>query len=329
MTSMLNPNEVQYKLSDEGQILYQKLLNSPLPGEPVAQLVKGENALTPRLKILTDASNAEDFLQKFLSQHIQTTLAPLFDLKTKDTLPEPVKNICDMLYDSMGVIHREKLEIFIKDLDNDTRAPLRSRKIKMGPLLVFLPELNKPAAVRLKAVLWSLYNDQPLPPPTPKDGVVSFAIDPENVNRTFYQVIGYPIFANRAIRIDMLDRVVNAIYDAAADGKFQAQHQMAEWLGCSIEDLYAILRAIGHKQIKTTEENQQTKDGEKPDLDWFWIKKGKASEKPVKKKQVKTKPDKPKKKKGERKKKEPKTYEFNAEPKPEDNPFAILKQLKK
>ena len=351
---MLNTNEAQYKLSDSGDILYQKLLNSPLPGEPVAKLVKGETALTPDLEILTDATDAKDFLSGWLTKYIAETLAPLHALKAEDKdLTEPAKNICDKLYDTLGVIHREQLEDSIKELDNDTRAPLRARKIKMGPLLVFLPELNKPAAVRLKALLWSLYNDKALPPPTPKDGVVSFGIDPDAVDRQFHQVIGYPVFAGRAIRIDMLDRVVNNVYDTAAEGKFQAKHQMAEWLGCSIEDLYAILRSMGHKQIpaatpeetpteeqstkKTDEKSEDQKPEEKkpdikPDLAWFWIKKGRASEKPVKKKPAATKSfktDKPKKKKGDRKQKTPKTYEFKAEAKPEDNPFAVLQQLKK
>ena len=337
MTTILNTNEAQYKLADNGEILYQKLLNSPLPGEPVAQLIKGETALAPQLKILTDAEGTEEFLKGWLTKQITEILAPLFTLQAEDKdLTPSGKSICDKLFETLGVIHREHLEDFIKDLDNDTRAPLRAKKIKMGPLLVFLPELNKPAAVRLKAILWSLHNDQPLPPPTPKDGVVSFGIDPETVNRKFHQIIGYPVFAGRAIRIDMLDRVVNTIYDSAAEGKFQAKHQMAEWLGCSIEDLYAVLRSMGHKQIPTAEpeekEGEEKKENEKPELNWFWIKKGRASEKPVKKKPAQTKHNKtdtPKKKKGDRKKKAPKTYEFKAETKPEDNPFAVLQQLKK
>jgi len=340
MTMMLNTNDAQYKLSDDGQILYQKLLNSPLPGEPVAKLTKGETALAPNLDIITDAQGAEEFLKGWLTKHIAETLPPLFALQAEDKdLTDPAKNICNKLFDHLGVIHREHLEDFIKDLDNDTRAPLRAKKIKMGPLLVFLPELNKPAAVRLKAILWSLHNDKELPPPTPKDGVVSFSINPEKVDRQFHQVIGYPVFATRAIRIDMLDRVVNNVYDTAAEGKFQAKHQMAEWLGCSIEDLYAILRAMGHKQIpsetpkETATEDQaeaEKKPDVKPELNWFWIKKGRASEKPIKKKPAQPrKQDKPKKKKGERKAKTPKTYEFKAEEKPEDNPFAVLQQLKK
>jgi hypothetical protein len=47
----------------------------------------------------------------------------------------------------------------------------------------------------------------------------------------------------------MLDRVISAVYDAAEQGKFKAQHKMAEWLGCPIDDLYAVLEAMGHKKV--------------------------------------------------------------------------------
>lgn len=334
MNPIVNATDTQFKLSDSGEILFQKLPNNPLPGEAVAKLVKGKSALEP--KVDAQDKSVEVHLQAWVDKHIATVLEPLVQLKKEEEgVAKPVLDICERVYGALGIIHREQLEDLIKDLTPETRGPLRARKIKMGPLFVFLPDLNKPACVRLKAVLWGLYNDMALPTPTPKDGVVSFVIDPDHVNRKFHQVVGYPVFGPRSIRIDMLERVVTLVYDSAKDGKFQAQSQMAEWLGCSLEDLYAILRAMGHKQIpaEVKAEGEAPVEGEtekKPELAWFWIKKGRASEKPVKPKPAKiekaAKPKKPQKE--ERKKKEPKVYEFGAK-EIKDSPFAILQQLKK
>ena len=377
MSTILTANDTQFKLSDSGEVLFQPQVNNPVPGEAVARIEKGDTALSPNI-VFTDTAlegDAQMAVQAWFKRHVQSVLEPLVNLKIEgQDLPTPVAGICDALHGAMGVIHREELAHFIKDLDEDGRVPLRAKKVKMGPMLVFLPELNKPAAVRLKAVLWSVFHGAILPPPTPKDGVVSIVIDPESVNRAFHQVIGYPVFGPRAIRIDMLDRVVNAVYDAAKEGKFQAQHAMAEWLGCSIDDLYAVLRAMGHKQIREAEPVAKAGDkdavvssevaakpeskpepkeagaevsaeasadlpkpeaaaGEaekkpdvKPELSWFWIKKGRASDKPVRKKAYR-KPE-AKKKKGARKAKETKRYEFEAKKNDEDNPFAVLGQLK-
>ncbi|MEM7679926.1 MAG: helicase, partial [Pseudomonadota bacterium] len=207
--------------------------------------------------------------------------------------------------------------------------------------------------------LWSLYHGKSLPAPVPKDGVVSYNVEGD-VDETFYQTIGYPVYGGRAIRIDMLDRVVNAVYEGADKGKFKAEHKMAEWLGSSIEDLYKVLEALGHKKIydpaeeavkaeaeasvETPEEElkaevateaEKSQNQEKPELATFALKKGKANQKAeaVKPKSG-GKPHKDKKKdkkKGKRNKstnKQPKVMSAQAKVE-DDNPFAVLEALKK
>ena len=268
----------------------------------------------------------------------------------------------DKLYNRMGVVPRADLQEEITALDEDARKILRSKRVKLGPILVFLPELNKPKGVRLRGLLWSLWNGKDLPAPLPADGAVSVKIDTETVNRDMHLAVGYPIYGNRAIRIDMLDRVINAIYDSAENGKFKAQHSMAEWLGCSIEDLYGVLSSMGHNRIiedKKVDEASKSEDkkpearqsedeksedkkpeakkaDEEPVLDTFWLKKGQAHKtrvsRPSPKKKDFRKTDKSKKfsKKGSKKpySNEPRVVSAKAEVKPEDNPFAILAQLK-
>jgi ATP-dependent RNA helicase SUPV3L1/SUV3 len=256
LTMILNAKPEQITLDATGQLLWQQKVGSPLPGEPVARLKKGGSPLKPDIELIdTDllAGVEKEALQSFLTQwlhaHLGTVLEPLIGLEQTDDLPASVRGICFQVYESMGIIPREKLEELIATLSTEDRAALRSKKIKLGPILVFLPALNKPAAVRLRALLWALYQGRPLPVDVPKDGIVSVKVDLEAIDKDFYQSIGYPVYGGRAIRIDMLDRVISAVYDSAQGGKFQAQHKMAEWLGCPIDDLYAVLESMGHKKI--------------------------------------------------------------------------------
>ncbi len=255
---MLNSKPSQFSLSAEGMILWQPKPENPLPGEPVAKLVKGDHALRPFIEVLDnqrtagyDAAALLTNLQFWLNTHIAAVLEPLVLLNVQEQadLSDPVQVIGRTLYDSLGVVPREDLEESIGKLDAEQRGVLRSKKIKLGPLLVFIPLLNKPAAVRLRGLLWSLYRERPLPAPVPADGIVSRAIDEATADRDFFRAIGYPVYGGRIVRIDMLDRVINAIYDHAAKGKFSARHEMAEWLGCSIDGLYKILESMGHKKI--------------------------------------------------------------------------------
>ncbi len=312
--SLLKADSTQFQLTDTGNILFQKALNNPTLGDVVAKISKGDSIYS--LEIDVDESSdhvkaagkedASAAISKWLVYHVESVLEPLKRLENTDVMKKKedsdelelvefsddakskAKAVMDKLYNQMGVVSRSDLQEEISALDEDSRRILRAKRIKLGPILVFLPELNKPKGVRLRGLLWSLWNNAPLPASLPADGAVSVKIDAETVNKDMYLSVGYPIYGNRAVRIDMLDRVINAVYDSAENGKFKAQHSMAEWLGCSIDDLYDVLTAMGHKRIvteeavdsataedKKTEENPETKSeaktDEKPVLDTFWL----------------------------------------------------------
>lgn len=246
----------QFTLKDDGVIYFQPDSTNPLPGDALALVKKGDGLLQPSVSLIEGRDiGAEDpaavltAVETWMKAHIYTVLEPLFSLVTDDALAEPVKEIALKLFQHTGIVPRGEVEDSISKLDPDMRKALRDKKVRLGPLLVFLPDLNKPAAVKLRAILWSLFNDKPLPAPTPRDGAMSSVVDVTTADAGFYRAIGYPLYGPRVIRIDMLDRVINAIYDSAKEGKFQAQHKMAEWMGCPIADLYAILEAMGHKHI--------------------------------------------------------------------------------
>ncbi|MBI1300756.1 MAG: hypothetical protein GC137_03765 [Alphaproteobacteria bacterium] len=357
---MLQSKETQFCLSATGEILWQEKTNNPVPGVPVAKIKKGDHPLKPVIEILDNQqTNAHDqvqllnHLKLWLSTHMKTVLEPLMMLEMPQGVEpknDAVSKIAAKVYDSLGIIPREELEEVIAALTPETRSEVRAKKIRLGPILVFIPALNKPAAVRLRALLWSMYNDDPLPAKVPSDGIVSAKIEDPNAKPEFYRSIGYPLYGGRAVRIDMLDRVISCVYDHAEGGKFQARHEMAEWLGCSIADLYSVLEAMGHTKIhdpaevfseekveeeKTEEPKTDEKKEVKPELATFRLKKGKAFQKSSggEKLQQKEKPKKSPKKKDNKKKQKrddgPRVISVEAKVKEEDNPFAILKQLKK
>lgn len=317
--SMLESKHTQFTLSAQGNILWQEKPNNPLPGEAVAVLEKGVHPLKPVVTLLDNEVTAQycaqedkklevlNFLKVWLKWHMGEVIGALVNLEVPQGVEQKddaVSKIADRVYEGMGIVPRENIEDVISALTPETRADLRAKKIRLGPVLVFIPELNKPAAVRLKGFLWSLYNGRDLPAQLPADGIVSMEVsDEQKDDILYYRSIGYPLYGGRAVRIDMLDRVISCVYDHADKGKFRARHEMAEWLGCSIEGLYKVLEAMGHKKIydpaqevkeESPEEGAQEavksdiqddvkdlesgeeKSPEKPDLAVFRLKKGKA-----------------------------------------------------
>ena len=209
-------------------------------------------------------------------------------------------------------------------------------------MLVFQPPLNKPAQIKLRAILWCLWNGKDLPVSLPPEGIVSFPIaNIENLDPEFYQLIGYPVFGPKAIRIDMLDRVVVDIYEQAENWEFRAKHQYAEWLGSNLEDLYKILEAMGHQLIedvnaeKKENEEELIRDEEgKPLLAKFKLRRGKMSKEAkgisskTHSKSKKPAPKPQKKKQHKKPPRKPSVVHAAAKGQEQDNPFAILQQLK-
>lgn len=350
---ILTSEDKQFRLLEDGQIAWQKDPTNPMPGQRVAQIIRGESILFPGVTLpdgpLTEGQDRDILtahIKGWLERHIRTVLEPLF--RTEENETGPAADIYGKLCNALGILPREELEDMLTALDPDGKAALRRKKIRSGPLLVFLPELNKPAAVRLRAVLWALWNGKDLPPEMPADGIVSFNVtEKKDCDPAYYRAIGYPVYGPRALRADMLDRVVCAVYDNASGGTFEARHNMAEWLGCNIADLYAILEAMGHSKIHDpleekikaeeaaapqTETSVSDKPQEKPALATFRLKRGKAAGNAARQEKPQ-KPEKkpPRKQKRPEKKKQDKSHKervFTADAQQADSPFAVLQQLK-
>ncbi|MEM6780407.1 MAG: hypothetical protein AAF569_00930 [Pseudomonadota bacterium] len=352
----------QFSLGEDGRVHWQEDPTNPLTGPVIARVQKGEDILKPLVLLEgadeiignQDKKAVEEHVQGWLNRHLREVLAPLFVLADEENIEGPAKDIAKRVYEALGIIPREEVQDLIDNLDETGRGYLRKRRLRMGPLLCYLPELNKPASVRLQAFVWNVWHGLELPAITPKDGIVSFSVKDQEIDPKYYRAIGYPVYGPRSIRVDMLDRVVCAVYDSAKDGKFQAQHQMAEWLGSNIADLYDVLEAMGHKKIydpmeeklkkeaeeaveetessaSETEEKAEEKKEEKPELATFALKRGKASEKSKPRAKKTTNKKIPAKKSHKGKKpgvQKPKTMQTGPKPKPEDSPFAVLQQLK-
>ena len=282
---IINSLDKQFVLADNGNIMWQKDLTDPREGEAIATIAKGEHILRPECALIEseifegqDKDAVQKFVQEWLHRHIQSVLEPLFKLQDDDIADGAPQKIAQKIYDDLGIVPREELQELISEMDEEGRNTLRSKKIRFGPIIVYLPELNKPAGVDMQALLLSLWQGKELPAQKPAEGIVSFSVEGKDINPDYYRAIGYPVFGPRSIRVDMLDRVICSVYDGAEKGKFKAQHQMAEWLGCNIADLYAVLEAMGHRKIYDPADNVVDEAVEKP-LE-------KPLEKPVEKEQI-------------------------------------------
>jgi ATP-dependent RNA helicase SUPV3L1/SUV3 len=259
------PDE-QFVLANDGAIRWV--------GEPVARLVPGENVLEPRVRVLADEQlngpakeSVEARLALWLKSHVEKLLGPLNALARAEDVTGIARGVAFQLVEALGVLERAKVADEVKGLDQTTRATLRKYGVRFGAYHIYLPALLKPAPRTLGLHLWALKNgglDQKGLDDLPAlatSGRTSIPIDAE-IPKPLYRMVGYRVCGNRAIRVDILERLADLIRPAlswrpgapgekpagAFDGRgFTVTVGMTSLAGCSGEDFASILRSLGYR----------------------------------------------------------------------------------
>ncbi|QWG23223.1 helicase [Bradyrhizobium sediminis] len=259
------PDE-QFVLTSDGTIRWT--------GDAVARLVAAEDALHPRLRIIADerlTGAAREAVQArldlWLKTHIEKLLGPLFDLNKAEDITGIARGIAFQLIEALGVLERQKISAEMKDLDQPSRATLRKYGVRFGAYHIYVPALLKPAARALASLLWAekqsnadmsaLSGAQHLA----GSGRTSFPVD-KALDRDAYRVLGYKQCGERAVRVDILERLADIIRPALAwretspgekpagafDGRgFVVTQAMTSLTGSAGEDFASILRALGYR----------------------------------------------------------------------------------
>lgn len=264
-----NAPDEQFVLTSDGTIRWT--------GDAVARLTAADEALHPRLRIISDErltgaprDKVQARLELWLKTHIEKLLGPMFELSKAEDVTGIARGIAYQLVEALGVLERPKIANELKDLDQPSRATLRKYGVRFGAYHLYFPGILKPAARALAALLWALKQDdvdlsalsgaQHLA----SSGRTSFPVD-KTLPRDAYRVLGYKQAGERAVRVDILERLADLIRPALAwrenspgekpagafDGRsFVVTQAMTSLTGSAGEDFASVLRALGYRMEK-------------------------------------------------------------------------------
>jgi ATP-dependent RNA helicase SUPV3L1/SUV3 len=160
------------------------------------------------------------------------------------------RGLAFQLFENLGSVSRQSVTRELRAIQQGDRAPLRRLGVRFGAFSIFLPSLVKPAAARLKALLWAVHQGLTEIPPPPAAGLTSSPADP-TVPAGFYEAAGFRLCGPRAVRIDMLERLGEIIRSKGQSGQmpdtFTASPDMMSVLGCGEDDLAQVLRTLGFR----------------------------------------------------------------------------------
>ncbi|WP_208351688.1 helicase-related protein [Pseudaestuariivita rosea] len=219
----------------------------------VGKLVAGPDPLKPTISAFVDDEAGHDVAQKvqrrlqhFIDRKIATLFEPLIALSRDEALTGLARGFAFRMVEGMGVLPREGVADEVKSLDQDARGLLRKHGIRFGQYTIFMPLLLKPAPTRLRLVLWSLSQNLQEFPDSPPPGLVTIPV-PEGTPEGHLTMAGYRAAGERAIRIDMLERLADILRSQDSRGGFEANPDMLSITGMTLEQFSNLMGGLGYK----------------------------------------------------------------------------------
>ncbi|MBW7950515.1 MAG: helicase [Pseudorhodoplanes sp.] len=261
-------------------------------GDVVGVVVAGEDILRPRVRILADEQltgpardAAQARLDLWIGAHIQKLLGPLVEISKAEDVTGIARGVAYQLVEALGVLERQKVSEEVKALDQTARAMLRKYGVRFGAYHIYVPALLKPAPRALATQLFALKDNsgelrglddiQQLA----ASGRTSIPVNKE-IARALYRAAGYRVCGERAVRVDILERLADLIRPALAwrenspgvkpagalDGRgFTVTVNMTSLVGSSGEDFASILRALGYRMDRRPKPPEATAPTAEPE----------------------------------------------------------------
>ncbi len=243
-----NAPDTEIDFTEQGGLMWGK--------DAVGKLVAGSDALKPQVDVFVDdvagpevAQKVQRRLQHFVDRKIAALFEPLMNLSRDESLSGLARGFAFQMVEALGVLPRGQVADDVKALDQDARGALRKHGIRFGQFTIFLPLLLKPAPTRLRLVLWSLSKGIDAFPEAPPPGLVTIPIDkdaPEGADT----MSGYRNAGERAIRIDMLERLADMLRAENTRSGFEAKADMLSITGMTLEQFADLMQGLGYKAEK-------------------------------------------------------------------------------
>jgi ATP-dependent RNA helicase SUPV3L1/SUV3 len=256
----------QFVLASDGVIRWT--------GAAVGKLGAGEDVLRPKVRLIADEQltgaprdAVAARLDAFIKSHLEKLLGPLFVLGAAEDVTGIARGVAFQLIEALGVLDRAKVADEVKGLEQPARATLRKYGVRFGAYHIYIPALLKPGPRVLAAQLWALAHDGPQSKSIDDllhlagSGRTSIPVNKE-IEAVLYGTAGYRVCGERAVRVDILERLADLIRPALSwregaagskppgaivGGGFTVFNGMTSLTGASGEDFASILRALGYR----------------------------------------------------------------------------------
>ncbi len=271
---LLMSDNAAFKFDNDGNILWQSNI--------VASLVNGENIYSPKININSSELLSDEQIKQIqlriieaVEGNIKSILSEAINLKDpsfqniekkhfnnnqneeKSAEEEklPIINLSGKalgiayeVYEGLGSAKTSSLSMSINTLSDDEKTQLAKLGLRLGIETIYLPNLLKPSAIKLRALLWSVFYQNFPDHGTPPDGRVSVIMQPE-ANHDFLRAIGFVPLGDLALRVDIAERLSALIRVEARSGRFRITDAMLSIAGSTKIQMEKILYELNYVKV--------------------------------------------------------------------------------
>tara|TARA_B100001093_G_scaffold519313_1_gene607733 strand:+ start:1996 stop:4875 length:2880 start_codon:yes stop_codon:yes gene_type:complete len=245
---LYNAPDTELNFTDQGGLIWGE--------HAVGKLALGDDPLKPLIIVFVDDTAGTDVIKKvqrrlqhFIDRKIASLFEPLISLQRDEALSGLARGFAFRMVEGFGILPRSNVADEVKALDQDARGMLRKHGVRFGQFTIFMPLLLKPAATRLRILLWSLFRKLDEFPISPPPGLVTIPVD-SSAPEGYDLMAGYRNSNTRAIRIDMLERLADMIRVQDTRSGFEANPDMLSITGMTLEQFSDLLQGLGYNAEK-------------------------------------------------------------------------------
>ena len=245
---MYNAPDTEFDFTEQGGLMWGT--------SAVGKLILGPDLLKPHVLAFVDeeagsetAEKVTRRLQHFIDRKIATLFEPLLNMERDETLTGMARGFAFQMIEGLGLLDRAGVGDDVKTLDQEARGALRKHGIRFGQFTVFMPLMLKPAPTRLRLLLWSLSSGLQEFPKAPPPGLVTVLTD-ENAPAGYHLKSGYRAAGERALRVDMAERLADMLRTQNTRGGFEATADMLSITGMTLEQFSNLMQGLGYRAEK-------------------------------------------------------------------------------
>ena len=188
-----------------------------------------------------------DRVVAFVRGWVGALLSPL-DRVDEVHLKNAARAIRYHLREGLGLCWRRALGGELKSLTPMDRRNIARMDVRIGTTLVYVESMLKPDKVKDRALLYAASRDIHPLPPLPSTGAVSIT-PPEGMTTgagDWAFALGFVPAGPRAVRADLLERLLLQLRNLSKDGPFRTTPEMPSSLACSRAELHQMIEALGY-----------------------------------------------------------------------------------